>query len=159
MLGSYDKNTFFRGISSTTPWIDASINLTNCPIFYGFYNSTNTTLLMDYKTGMGSTSTSLNNSIGVRLTPATNVIDAVNGIMGIDSSVSGAASGVGIQIGWGSSGQTPMPFNFAAEQTVTLPKDGSSTIRVPLAARYIQTEASTTPGKANGKVVFLINYY
>lgn len=158
-LGSYDKNTFFRGISSTTPWIDASINLTNCPIFHGFYNSTNTTLLMDYKTGMGSTSTSLNNSIGVRLTPATNVIDAVNGIMGIDSSVSGAASGVGIQIGWGSSGQTPMPFNFAAEQTVTLPKDGSSTIRVPLAARYIQTEASTTPGKANGKVVFLINYY
>ncbi|MFQ6293135.1 fimbrial protein [Yersinia enterocolitica] len=158
-LGSYDKNTFFRGISSTTPWIDASINLTNCPIFHGFYNSTNTTLLMDYNTGVGSVSASLNNSIGVRLTPATNVIDAVNGIMGIDSSLSGAASGVGIQIGWGSSGQTPMPFNFAAEQTVTLPKDGSSTIRVPLAARYIQTEANPTPGKANGKVVFLINYY
>lgn len=158
-LGSFEIRTFFKRINSTTPWVDASINLTGCPTFYGFYNNTNTTLLMNYNTGVGSVSASLNNSIGVRLTPATNVIDAVNGIMGIDSSVSGAASGVGIQIGWGSSGQTPMPFNFAAEQTVTLPKDGSSTIRVPLAARYIQTEANPTPGKANGKVVFLINYY
>ncbi|EPE4834749.1 fimbrial protein [Yersinia enterocolitica] len=158
-LGRHDKNEIFRGINSTTPWIDASINLINCPRFYGFYNSTNTTILMDYKTGVGSTSTSLNNGIGVRLTPATSVIDAANGIMAIDSTVSGAASGVGIQIGWGSSSQTPTLFNFAAEQTVTLPKDGSSTIRVPLSARYIQTEANVTPGKANGKAVFLINYY
>ncbi len=42
---------------------------------------------------------------------------------------------------------------------MTLPKDGSPTIRVPLAVRYIQTASAPTPGKANGKVVFTINYY
>lgn len=115
--------------------------------------------MFDYNIGSGTVANSINNSIGVRLTPATNVIDAANGIMAIDSSVSGAASGVGIQIASGSSSQTPTPFNFAAEQRVTLPKDGSSTIRVPLVARYIQTESNIMPGKANGKVVFLINYY
>lgn len=158
-LGSYDIREHFRALNSTTPWVDASIEVKNCPTFHGFYNETNAPLLMNYNTGTGTTTTSLNNSIGVRLTPATNVIDAANGIMAIDSTVSGAASGVGIQIGWGSSSQTPTLFNFAAEQTVTLPKDGSSTIRVPLSARYIQTAANVTPGKANGKAVFLINYY
>ncbi|MCB5309683.1 fimbrial protein [Yersinia massiliensis] len=158
-LGSYDIRDNFRGINSSTPWIDASISLVNCPTFHGFYNQTNTTQMMNFDTGAGTISSSINNSIGVRLTPTTEVIDAANGIMAIDSSVSGAASGVGIQIASGSSSQTPTPFNFSAEQRVTLPKDGSSTIRVPLVARFIQTKASAMPGRADGKVVFLINYY
>lgn len=159
LMGSYDIRDNFRGINSTTPWIDASISLTNCPTFHGFYNQTNTSSLMDFTTGVGNVSTSINNSIGVRLTPVDDVIDAANGIIAIDSTVPGAASGVGIQIGWGESSQTPVPFNLAAEKTVTLPKDGRPTIRVPLAARYIQTAAAPQPGKANGKVVFTINYY
>ena len=158
-LGTYAIAEKFRALNSTTPWIDASIALTNCPKFYGFYNSTNAPSLMNYNTGKGTSTTSLNNTIGVRLTPATAVVDAANGIMAIDSTVTGAASGVGIQLGWGESSQTPTLFNFAAEQTITLPKDGTSTIRVPLAARYIQTATSPTPGKANGKVTFTINYY
>ncbi|CAI2039740.1 fimbrial protein [Serratia fonticola] len=158
-LGTYDINKTFKGINSTTPWIDSSITLTNCPTFHGFYNNTNTTLLMDYKTGQSNVSQSLNNSIGVRLTPTSEVKDAANGVMAIDSTVSEAASGVGIQLGWGMSNQTPVPFNFSAEQSMALPKDGSTTIRVPLSARYIQTDARPTPGKANGKVVFLVNYY
>lgn len=158
-LGTYAIAENFRALNSTTPWIDASIALTNCPKFYGFYNSTNAPMLMNYNTGKGTSTTSLNNTIGVRLTPATSVVDATNGIMAIDSTVAGAASGVGIQLGWGESSQTPTLFNFATEQTITLPKDGTSTIRVPLAARYIQTSATPTPGKANGKVTFTINYY
>jgi type 1 fimbria pilin len=79
--------------------------------------------------------------------------------MAIDSTISGAATGVGIQIGWGDSSQAPTLFNLASEQALVLPKDGSPTIRVPLAARYIQTAASPTPGLANGKVTFTINYY
>lgn len=158
-LGSYDIREHFSRVGSTTPWIDASITLTNCPTFYGFYNATNTTSLMDYNTGKATVSTPLNNSVGVRLAPTSNVIDAANGVMAIDSTVSGAASGVGIQIGWGDSAQTPTPFNFAAEQTQALPKDGSPTLRVPLAARYIQTADNPTPGKANGKVTFTVNYY
>lgn len=114
---------------------------------------------MDYNTGKATVSTPLNNSVGVRLAPTTSVIDAANGVMAIDSTVSGAASGVGIQIGWGDSSQAPTPFNLASEKAVVLPKDGSPTIRVPLAARYIHTAANPTPGQANGKVVFTINYY
>ncbi|MGL5385920.1 MAG: fimbrial protein [Enterobacterales bacterium] len=158
-LGSYDIGEHFNRVNATTPWIDASIILTNCPRFYGFYNSTNAPLLMNYNTGSGKATTSLNNSVGVRLTPTTEVLDAANGIMAIDSTVSGAASGVGIQLGWGESAQAPTLFNFSTEQGVSLPKDGSPTIRIPLAARYIQTAAAPTPGKANGKVVFTINYY
>lgn len=158
-MGSYEKRQYFTAIGATTPWVDASITLTNCPTFYGFYNANNSTLMFDYSTGTGAVATSTSNSIGVRLTPTSNVIDSTNGVMAIDSTVPGAASGVGIQIGWGMSNKAPTFFNFAAEQTLTLPKDGSSTIRVPLVARYIQTEANAVPGKANGKAVFLINYY
>ncbi|WP_431225432.1 fimbrial protein [Serratia sp. L9] len=158
-LGTYEKRLYFKGINSTTPWIDSSISLTNCPTFHGFYNQDNSTLLFDYTTGTGSVANSTNNSIGVRLTPTTSVIDAANGIMAIDSTVAGAATGVGIQIGWGDRSQTPTVFNFASEQAMTLPKDGSPTIRVPLAARYIQTATDPTPGKANGKLIFTINYY
>ncbi|MBL5905331.1 type 1 fimbrial protein [Serratia fonticola] len=158
-LGTYAIAENFTALNSTTPWIDASVALINCPKFYGFYNSTNAPLLMNYNTGTGTSTTSLNNSIGVRLTPATSVVDAANGIMAIDSTLVGAASGVGIQLGWGDSSQTPTLFNFAAEKTITLPKDGTSTIRVPLSARYIQTATTPTPGKANGKVTFTISYY
>lgn len=158
-LGSYDTREHFTRQGATTPWIDASITLTNCPTFYGFYNAANSTLMFDYNIGGGKVANSTNNSIGVRLTPTTAVLDAANGIMAIDSTVAGAASGVGIQIGWGNSSQTPILFNLAGEQAMTLPKDGSPTIRVPLAARYIQTAASVLPGKANGKVVFTVNYY
>ncbi|MBC3230848.1 fimbrial protein [Serratia fonticola] len=158
-MGSYDISEYFSRIGSTTPWLDASIRLTNCPTFYGFYNADNSTLMFDYTTGTGLVANSTNNSIGVRLTPATSVIDAANGVMAIDSTVPGAASGVGIQLGWGESSQTPTLFNFSTEQAMTLPKDGSPTIRVPLAVRYIQTASAPTPGKANGKVVFTINYY
>ncbi|TQI78966.1 type 1 fimbria pilin [Serratia fonticola] len=158
-LGTYEIGEHFRALNSTTPWKDASIALTNCPKFYGFYNLSNAPLLMDYNTGKSTSTTSLNNTIGVRLAPANGVIDAANGVMAIDATVSGAASGVGIQLGWGLSSQTPTPFNFSTEQAMTLPKDGSTTIQVPLAARYIQTAAKPTPGRANGKVTFTINYY
>lgn len=157
-LGSFDTRAYFTGQGATTPWVDASILLTNCPTFYGFYNASNSTLMLNYNTG-AQVANSTNNSIGVRLTPATSVLDAANGIMAIDSTVSGAASGVGIQLGWGESSQAPTLFNLSAEKTVALPKDGSPAIRVPLAARYIQTTNNVSPGKANGKVTFTINYY
>ncbi|WP_447887074.1 fimbrial protein [Serratia fonticola] len=106
-MGAYEIGEYFGRVGAATPWLDASINLTNCPTFYGFYNATNTTKLMDYNTGLATVSNALNNNIGVRLTPTTSVIDAANGIMAIDSTVSGAASGVGIQIGWGESWRGP----------------------------------------------------
>jgi type 1 fimbria pilin len=69
-----------------------------------------------------------------------------------------SATGVGIQIAAGDSGN-PVLFNFAQERKQALPKDGTTTLKVPLVARYIQTEDRVTPGRADGKVTFTINYY
>lgn len=157
-LGTYEKSKSFNGVGSASPWTDASITLTDCPTFYGYYTTSN--FATAYYGGLElPASTSTSNSVGVRLAPTTSVIDSAAGIMALDATVPGAASGVGIQLGWGMSNGAPTLFNFAAEQTVTLPKDGSPTVRIPLAARYIQTDANITPGKANGKVTFTINYY
>lgn len=97
-LGAYKINEHFSSINSTTPWVDASITLTNCPTFHGFYNQSNPAQMVNFSTGTTLASPSTNNSIGVRLTPITEVLDDVNGIMAIDSTISGAASGVGIQL-------------------------------------------------------------
>lgn len=156
-MGSYEIAKHFKTVGTTTPWMDASIVLTGCPYFYGYYGTNNQVTFNS--TGGQTIPASTANTLGVPMQPTSSVIDAANGIMAIDSTVSNAASGVGIQLGWGDYSQTPALFNFAAQQTVTLPKDGTSTIRIPLAARYIQTDASPTPGPANGKVVFTINYY
>ncbi|WP_114196217.1 fimbrial protein [Edaphovirga cremea] len=158
-MGSYEKRQYFTDIDSTTPWVDASIVLTNCPAFYGFYNAANSTLMFDYSTGKGLVANSTSNSVGVRLTPSTSVIDSPRGIMSTDKSSSGAALGVGIQVGWGSASGSPALFDFATEKLFQIPKDGRTEIKIPLVARYIQTDAMVTPGTADGKAVFLINYY
>lgn len=159
-MGTYEKLTSFTGQGSNTPWVDASIILSSCPTFYGYYDNNNSTLLFDNNTGGGSSiPASSNNNVGVRLTPSTSVIDSTNGIMAIDTSSPNSASGVGIQLGWGSPSSSPSLFDFTTEKLLQLPKDGSPIIRVPLSARYIQTAPIVTPGRADGKTVFLINYY
>nr|WP_281269779.1 fimbrial protein [Edaphovirga cremea] len=117
-------------------------------------------MLFDYSTGTGgAVPASTNNNIGVRFTPSTSVIDSANGIMATDTSSPNAALGVGIQLGWGSTSGNPALVNFANEKIYQLPKSGSSTLRIPLVARYIQTDVMVTPGTADGKAVFVINYY
>ncbi|WP_245956890.1 fimbrial protein [Edaphovirga cremea] len=159
-MGSHEMRTTFTGEGSVTSWRDASIVLTNCPTFFGYYNNSNNITLFDYDTGGGRViPNATNNNVGVRVTPSTSVIDSSNGIMSIDRSLPDAASGVGIQLGWGSNSGNPALFDFATEKPFQLPKDGRSEIKIPLAARYIQTDSMVTPGKAKGKAVFLINYY
>lgn len=157
-MGSYEISQYFTGIGSATPWKDATINLLNCPVFYGYYNNTS------YNTSPGSGATTVNqavkNTLNVKLTPSTAIINpstfAVN-----SSTVAPAATGVGIQMGFGESPQQaspPIMMDFSKNITITL-ESNQSIVRVPLSARYIQTAATATPGRADGKVVFLINYY
>ncbi|MFZ1871224.1 MAG: hypothetical protein WAU54_00245 [Chania sp.] len=40
-LGTYETHHYFRQIGSTTLWVDASITLTDCPRFYGYYGTSN----------------------------------------------------------------------------------------------------------------------
>ena len=159
-MGSYNANETFTGINSATPWVKVNLSLTNCPTFHGYYNQYRVQQLYDGDNGgqlPSGIKDSLNNQISVRFTPATPVIDAANGIMAINTSEQSAASGIGIQLGWGEG--TPGPINLTTEKLLNLPKDGSPTINVPVSARYIQTDDKVTPGRANGKVTFTINYY
>ncbi|HFD3854423.1 fimbrial protein [Klebsiella variicola] len=156
-IGKYSTESSFNNIADTTEWKNASIQLSDCPAFYGYYNESNTAELYNYnKGGQGTIPDSINNSLGVRLAPNTAVVDAQQGIMDIDTGSSASASGVGIQIGWG---DTPTPFDFTQEYTYKLPKDGRRDVTIPLFARYIKTSDTVTPGEANGKLTFTINYY
>ncbi|WP_157968063.1 fimbrial protein [Edaphovirga cremea] len=157
-MGSYEKRQYFTGPDSTTPWVDASIILTDCPAFHGYYDSSNLVTLFNYQ-GSPITPASKNNNLGVRLTPSTPVINSANGIMAIDTTTTNAASGIGIQLGWGNTSGNPALVNFANEQIFQLSKDGRTEIKIPLVARYIQTDVMVTPGMADGKAVFVINYY
>lgn len=157
-LGSFDINKNFTGIGKTTPWVKTNFALQNCPTFYGYYNNTNVAALFDYGQGGASTiPASTNNTLHIKVAPNTPMVNASNGTIAIDTSSPTSASGVGIQLGWGD--PSPTPFNLNNDQIITLPKDGSKNIAIPLAARYIQTAAKVTPGRADGKVTFTISYY
>nr|WP_315292799.1 fimbrial protein [Serratia proteamaculans] len=157
-LGTFDISKTFNGVGSTTPWVKTNLALQNCPTFYGYYSNNNIAALFDYsKGGASNIPASTSNNVGIRLTPNTSIVNATNGVMAIDTSSSNAASGVGIQIGWGD--VTPIPFDLNNEQQMLLPKDGTKNISIPLSARYIQTSSTVTAGQANGKLTFTINYY
>lgn len=152
-LGSHDVSTL-AGAGSATPWIDSSVKLTNCPTFRGYYTESNP---VNLSTGVIPAPTG--NKFSITLSPVSSILNAEKGIIAVSPSAN-AATGVGIQIAHGTPGTaSPVPFNLAASGSMALPKDGASTITYPLVARYIKTEPRVTPGSAEGKVIFTINYY
>ncbi|MBC3382244.1 type 1 fimbrial protein [Serratia fonticola] len=154
-LGSHEVATF-AAAGSTTPWQSFNIQLTHCPRFNGYYNRDTYPVLFN---AAGSTNTpdTVNNNFGLKLTPTSSVINDMNGIMAVTPG-SNAASGVGIQIAYGTA-SSPVPFVFSAEKKLALAKNGESTVTVPMLARYIKTSTTVSPGRADGKVTFTINYY
>lgn len=157
-MGSYNINSDFSGIGSATQWIDVNLLLKDCPTFYGKYDDSNYPVFLDANNGgVINIPASIANSIGIRLTPNTQTVIDFPGVMAIDAEAAISASGVGIQIGWGES--SPTLFDFSQEKKLTLPKNGRANIRIPLFARYIQTDTIMTPGRADGKLTFTINYY
>ncbi len=148
-LRKLTETSYREGGYFATPWVNASIQLVNCPVFYGTGQRGN------YK---GITR---NNVMTVTLIP-NNATTSTQGIMPIDH-VAGAATGVGIQMAWGTSA-SPQLVNFAGKgtNTYTMSSSQGANYTVPLVARYMQTTASISdvyPGKANGKVTYLIDYY
>lgn len=153
-LGSWKINQF-TGKKATTDWKDASLVLRNCPRFYGFRAGHT----IGYGTTISYSSPSVRNRWGLVLSPQNGTIDNANGIMAIDQTIPNAASGVGIQLGYGSvTSAASNLVNFTIEKTGNIPATGDSSITIPLAARYIQTEDRVTPGRADGKVTFTISY-
>ncbi|KVL41180.1 fimbrial protein [Burkholderia sp. MSMB1835] len=112
--------------------------------------------------GVGSTSPAKGFSIGLRCDAGVagnfivnlmldgNTVDASNGVLALSSS--SGATGVGIQV-LRSDGQ-PVPFGTPWKVAGSL----SSTLLVPLSARYYQTRQTTRAGTANGAATFTIIY-
>lgn len=164
-MGSYNITDRFRGINSTTPWIDASITLQNCPIFNGRHGN-DSTMQKSTNGDMPTGNNRIASLISVSLSPTTTIINGSQGVMAINSEGTGgtAATGIGLQLGY-----TPNNINANATSpsrvwtngstwNLTLPSDGSRIFKIPLAARYYQTATTVTPGPANTKMIFTINY-
>lgn len=100
------------------------------------------------------------NTWSITLSPVSSVLDSASGIMSVDNSDTSAAKGIGIQL---SSGDTTSAdshiIDFGTALTGTFNSDGSSSVIIPLSARYIQTEDSVTTGMANGKLVYTVSYF
>lgn len=167
-MGTYEITKYFRGVGSTTPWVDASIQLQNCPTFTGFYgnysNPNSGQNASGSTTPSGGTLTA--NLLKVSLQPATDIVDSASGVLKVNANGSSGspATGVGIQLGY-------TPDNINASPTaptavwkegdtwsVTPPNDGTANFRIPLAARYYQYDKAVTPGPANAQVTFVIDY-
>jgi len=146
------KLTDFSGTGSHTGWVDASIYLDGCGQFSGYGTSTNGTY-------NGSTVAAKNaltsNKFSVTLTPLNGV---ASGAMKLKDQISGA-TGFGIQLSRSQSDAGIM--NLTAETynyTDPLSSNGSTTVTVPLYARYIQTAATATGGKADGMLEYTVSY-
>lgn len=161
-MGSYEVSEYFRKVGSTTPWIDSSIKLENCPTFTGYHDKNNPQSIKGSGTPSGGSVAS--NILQVALQPLSDFIDNGNGVFAL-SSVSGGrkATGIGLQLGYtpdinASPGTPTTIWKNGDTWSVTPPNDGTANFRIPLAARYYQTNTVVTPGPANGKVIFTIDY-
>ncbi|MDN4625489.1 fimbrial protein [Erwinia sp. PsM31] len=156
-MGKYDIAEYFTGTGKTTEWKDATINLVNCPRFYGTLNDGRNTWTSDNgASGMGAIT---NNILNLTLSPNTAIIDSANGILGIKTG-SGSATGVGIQMAYGNkSDASPLLVDFASSKDYSMQNSAATTQSMPLVARYIQTESTVSAGRADATVTFTINYY
>lgn len=152
-MGSYDVSSF-TGEGSATKWVDASIRLTDCPVYYG--RGSSGSWYAD-ASGTNNSGTPTKNSITVKLTPATSVIDSSQGVFALTQTAD-SAGGAGIQLAYGT-GASPEFVNFGTTKKYEMDIGSTGISEIPLVARYIQTDKKVTPGVANSAVTFLINYY
>lgn len=151
-LGSWD--IFDIMSKGSSEWRDASIKMSNCPRFYGYIdNAFNTVHLTGAISGLKYTG----NAIGLKLSALYGNINAANGIVKLEPS-NNTANGVGIQLASGNKASNTL-FNLGNEQKIAVSNSSSTSLDIPLVARYIKTENKVTPGKADSKVIFTINYY
>lgn len=166
-MGSHgiDSGTF-SGIGSATRWVDASIILQRCPTFSGRFSG-----FVNYVVGNGQIEDPYSSSpptlLTVSLTPISNT--SGDGKIEVDAvgSTGAAARGVAIQLGYatdiGHDPRLPIPSDFViwtpgARWDIQPNNDGRSDMKIPISARYIQTENTVTAGPANARVTFNIDY-
>ena len=153
-LGRHNINEF-NGKGSYTQWKDASIRLINCPFFYGNTNYTSAPAGTFDGATINASSYSLRNAWSLKLTSGNGVIDSARGVISV-SDTEDSAEGLGIQLA--SSPDDTTYLNLSSNYTGAIPADGSSSVTIPLYARYIQTSEVIKAGIANGFVSYTLEY-
>ncbi|MFZ5177142.1 fimbrial protein [Enterobacter kobei] len=157
ILGDYDIKEFET--TDSTPWIDSSIRLENCPTFTGYYNNQNGQNVSGSGTPTGSILN--NNVLTVSIQPTAGFMDEASGLIKLTDSPN-TAQGVGIQLGYtpniNASPTSPSIIWRGERWNITPPVDGRGSFLISLAARYYKHQSVITPGSANGKVIFTIEY-
>lgn len=159
-LGSYDIS--YLKEHAATPWKDIGLKLINCPAFSGFTTKQDSTWNM---TSPGNTTLTINelaefqsNRLGITLTPIYNIIDATQGVFGIDTNASNTAKGVAIQLAKGTSAsQTPWPLGTEVTQSLSM-TDSPTEITIPMVARMVKENSAMSPGKVISRATYIINY-
>lgn len=160
------KVSEFAQTNSTTSWKDFSINLINCPAFFGISpipgNNTNWTVAINNSNTPSHFEFARQpNSIQVNLIGTVPPISASQGILALNpagASFGEPATGVGVQVA--NSAGTPVaigPGAWIASGITTQAAEGMN-YTIPLKARYIRTTGPVGPGQANATVQFTINY-
>lgn len=157
-LGSYSMDKYFNGSVKTTPWKPFNITLTDCPAFYGTYTSANYSPVYSVGGAVTPGTRGLNRFV-MNISPTFGAIDALQGIIKLDGAAD-SARGIGIQLATGdASAPSPVPFNLNNTYQTAVDSGAPGTHTIPMQARYYQTGTRVTPGTANSKAVFTINYY
>ncbi|ENN6351802.1 type 1 fimbrial protein [Providencia rettgeri] len=159
------KNVFvdFQKISiheisknNNSKWFDSSITLTNCPVFYGYSGNSINKWSYNSAGTISSSSSTNNNMISYKITPVSSIYDNQNGIINIDN-ITNKAKGIGVQISKGNASNNSI-LNFTNSYSISAPKNGQSTIRIPLVSRVVKLNDNLASGLINAQVVFTINY-
>lgn len=167
-MGEHSITDTFNSIGSYSKWVDASITLQNCPTFSGYYANGGFNYILNDTTGgqivgdSGHTEGGKmsSNLLKISLSPLNSVNDTIISLTESDDS----ASGIGLQIGYTENDLDASPlaperiWQSGYSWNITAPKDGRATIKIPLSARYYQTDKQVKPGKANSNIVFSVEY-
>lgn len=155
-MGSH-RTIEFSGPGSATAWKAFEIRLENCPAFHGASASA-----VNTHTGgsgwafSGSTSS---NQIGYSLSSTTHMVGApAQGIVTLSPARRGGAVAGGIGLQLGRPDGSPHGFDTRLPSGIVPLSEPGAGYAIPLAARYVQTEAVVAPGEANGSILFTIDY-
>ncbi|HEX7816127.1 fimbrial protein [Dyella sp.] len=135
-----------KGVGSTTASVDASFQLNDCPAFFGRPS-------IRWNNGSISQGELGANSVSFRIDPTSKIVDAARGVFALKS---GGATGIGLQLLDGSA--NPISFGAFRPSGLSLQQTEGTNYRIPLQARYYQTDTEITPGQADGSVTITLSY-
>ena len=160
-LGSYEVKDFKRQDGYLgTPWKDATIRMKDCQLrgYYGsqsFFGPS-----ADVPGEISQPDPHFRNKIGISVRAMSSVIAGYNSTMALTPSPNNA-TGVGIQVRRRSSDGTLLNVSLDGKELISVPAPPINTQSMDFLfiARYVAISDVITPGKANGAVVYTLNYY